>query len=137
MEFKARFPPVPAAVTNARRTIDEALGSALPASASNDLRLIVSELVTNVVRHAGLDPDQELELRGAIADGRVRVEVADPGKGFEPEVIPAHDRGSGWGLYILDQLAHRWGTVTNDPNIVWFELDLPADEHAAVTAGDR
>jgi anti-sigma regulatory factor (Ser/Thr protein kinase) len=136
MEFQARFPPVPAAIASARRAIDQTLGPALPASAANDLRLIVSELVTNVVRHARLDPGQELELRAALGDGCVRVEVSDPGAGFEPEVAPAPDRGSGWGLYILDQLAHRWGTVRNEPNIVWFELDL-VDDEKAVKAGDR
>jgi anti-sigma regulatory factor (Ser/Thr protein kinase) len=127
MEFQAKFPPSPAAIADARRAIDEALGPALPASAKNDLRLIVSELVTNVVRHAGLHPDQELQLRGLVGEGRLRVEVSDPGRGFEPDVSPSSDRASGWGLYILDQLAHRWGTVRNEPNVVWFELDLVDD----------
>jgi anti-sigma regulatory factor (Ser/Thr protein kinase) len=127
MDFQARFPPAPAAIADARRVIDEALGPALPASAANDVRLIVSELVTNVVRHAGLAPDEELQLRGVVGDGCVRVEVSDPGRGFEPDVDPSPDRGSGWGLYILDQLAHRWGTVRNEPNVVWFELDLVDD----------
>jgi anti-sigma regulatory factor (Ser/Thr protein kinase) len=138
MDFQASFPPAPAAIADARRAIDEALGAALPASAANDLRLIVSELVTNVVRHAGLDAHQELEVRGVVGEGRVRVEVSDPGTGFEPDVDPSPDRGSGWGLYILDRLAHRWGTVRNEPNVVWFELDLlEEDEQEAVTAADR
>jgi anti-sigma regulatory factor (Ser/Thr protein kinase) len=136
MDFHATFPPVPATIAQARTAIDQALGPALPAPVATDLRLIVSELVTNVVRHAGLDPDEEMELRGELADGCVRVEVSDPGKGFEPAVIPASDRASRWGLYILDQLAHRWGAVQNEPNVVWFEIDL---DHARmpVTAGDR
>lgn len=137
MEFKARFPPAPATIADARRAIEQALGPSLPASAANDLRLLVSELVTNVVRHAGLDPGQELELRAALGEGCVRVEVSDPGVGFKPEVAPAPDRGSGWGLYILDQVAHRWGIVRNEPNVVWFELDLVGGGRAAVTAGDR
>lgn len=136
MDFHATFPPVPATVAQARRAIDEALGPALPPSAANDLRLIVSELVTNVVRHAGLDPDQEMEIRGELGEGCVRVEVSDPGMGFEPAIVPAPDRGAGWGLYLLDRLAHRWGTVRNEPNVVWFELDLD-QERERVTAGDR
>lgn len=136
MKFHATFSPVPAAIHQARRAIDQALGPALPASTANDLRLIVSELVTNVVRHAGLDPREEMELRGELGEGCLRVEVSDPGRGFDPEVVPAPDRGSGWGLYILDRLAQRWGTVRNEPNIVWFELDLDHDR-ARVTAGDR
>ena len=136
MDFHATFPPVPATVAEARRAIDQTLGAALPASTANDLRLIVSELVTNVVRHAGLAPDQKMELRGELGEGYVRVEISDPGNGFEPEVVPAADRGSGWGLYILDRLAQRWGTVGNEPNVVWFELDLDHDR-ARATAGDR
>jgi anti-sigma regulatory factor (Ser/Thr protein kinase) len=136
MDFYATFPPVPAAVAQARTAIDQALGHALPARVATDLRLIVSELVTNVVRHAALGPEEEMELRGELADGCVRVEVSDFGKGFEPAVIPASDRASGWGLYILDQLAHRWGAVQNEPNVVWFELDLDR-AGTTVTAGDQ
>jgi anti-sigma regulatory factor (Ser/Thr protein kinase) len=136
MEYHATFPPVPETVAHARTAIDRALGPALPAPVANDLRLIVSELVTNVVRHAALDQDQELELRGELADGCVRVEVSDPGKGFEPAVTPAPDRASGWGLFLLDQLAHRWGAVRNEPNVVWFEIDFDR-ERSTVTLGDR
>ena len=60
MEYHATFPPVPATVAQARTAIDRALGPALPAPVANDLRLIVSELITNVVRHAALDPGQEI-----------------------------------------------------------------------------
>jgi anti-sigma regulatory factor (Ser/Thr protein kinase) len=136
MEYTATFPSVPATVGQARTAIDRALGPALPAPVANDLRLIVSELVTNVVRHAALDPGQEMEVRGELAGGRVRVEVSDPGKGFEPAVTPSPDRGSGWGLFILDRLAQRWGTVGDEPNVVWFELDLDR-EGETVRPGDR
>ena len=134
MEFHATFPPIPATVAKARTAIDRALGPALPASVASDLRLIVSELVTNVVRHAALDPGEEMELRGQLAEGRVRVEVSDPGTGFDPAITPSPDRGSGWGLYILDRLAQRWGAVRNEPNVVWFELDL---DHATETVRPR
>jgi anti-sigma regulatory factor (Ser/Thr protein kinase) len=136
MKFHATFPPVPATVAQARSAIDRALGPALPAPVADDLRLIVSELVTNVVRHAALDPGQEMELRGELTKDHVRVEVSDPGTGFKAEITPAADRGSGWGLYILDRLAQRWGAVGDEANVVWFELDLdgPAE---TVTAGDR
>ena len=136
MEYHATFPPIPATVAEARTAIDRALGPALPAPVANDLRLIVSELVTNVVRHAALDPEQEMELRVDLAHGRVRVEVSDPGTGFQPQLTPAPDRGSGWGLYILDRLAQRWGAVGGKPNVVWFELDLDGATET-VTAGDR
>ena len=53
----------------------------------------------------------------------MRVEVADRGPGFDPRL--ADDRaGSGWGLYLVDQLADRLGVSRTDGTTVWFEIDL-------------
>ena len=52
--------------------------------------LLVSELVTNSVRHGGLRPDQEIELTVQASPNHLRVEVAEPGEGFEvtPNPVP-------------------------------------------------
>ena len=135
MKYELELPRGIDSAAVARHALD-GLDGRLPTDQLGDVRLLVSELVTNAVRHAALDPGQEIELRGELAKGRVRVEVSDPGTGFEPEVTPSPDRGSGWGLYILDRLAHRWGVVKNEPNVVWFELDLDRTTET-VTPGDR
>ena len=85
--------------------------------------LLVSELVTNSVRHAGLDPGDKIELEVASSETGVRIEVADRGPRFEPrrDPLPA-DARSGFGLHFVNELADRWGT---DENGVWFELDRP------------
>ena len=62
----------------------------------------------------------------ATADPRVvRVEVSDPGPGFD-ERVPrerSHDGEGGFGLFLVDKVAHRWGTKRNDSTRVWFEID--------------
>ena len=85
------------------------------------MRLLVSELVTNAVRHAG---GEVVRLVVRHADGRLRVEVHDPGRGFELRE-PADDpvRASGWGLVLVDELADRWGVDSTPATRVWFEID--------------
>ena len=89
-----------------------------------DVVLVISELVTNSVRHAGLATTEPVQLSVSVGDESVRVAVRDPGPGFEPPPAPedpAHV--GGWGLVLVDQLAERWG-VEHDgsANVVWCEL---------------
>jgi anti-sigma regulatory factor (Ser/Thr protein kinase) len=89
-----------------------------------DVVLVISELVTNSVRHAGLDAGDPVELTVNVEGETVRVTVRDPGPGFEPPgapTDPAHV--GGWGLVLVEQLAERWG-VEHDgkANVVWCEL---------------
>ena len=72
--------------------------------------LLISELVTNSVRHAGLDATQPLQLSVATDGDTVRVAVRDPGPGFRPPKAPT-DPGhvGGWGLVLVDQLAEQLG----------------------------
>ena len=89
-----------------------------------DVVLLISELVTNSVRHAGLDASQPLQLSVVASGATVRVAVRDPGPGFRPPAPPS-DPGhvGGWGLVLVDQLAETWG-VENDgeATVVWCEL---------------
>jgi anti-sigma regulatory factor (Ser/Thr protein kinase) len=90
----------------------------------DDLRLLVSELVTNAIRYAGGPAGGDVRLDVSIDGRRVHVEVADPGAGFDPQ--PRDDemtRPGGWGLYLVDRIADRWGVVRNRMNRVWFEID--------------
>jgi anti-sigma regulatory factor (Ser/Thr protein kinase) len=92
-----------------------------------DVRLLVSELVTNAVRHANLAVGDIIRLVIDNGDRVLRVEVHDPGGGFVP-TAPAPDpaRPSGWGLYLVAELADRWGVDSDERTLVWFELDRPA-----------
>jgi len=87
----------------------------------------VSELVTNAVRHANLAADDVIGLVVDVDDHALRVEVHDPGGGFVPSA-PSPDpvRPSGWGLYLVAELADRWGVDSDQTTLVWFELDRRA-----------
>ena len=122
-ELSVRFGRGPTAAAAARNAL-LALEQRLDAQALEDIRLLVSELVTNAVRHADAARAGEVGVDVTINSGAVRVEVTDPGKGFEPK--PRDDemsRPGGWGLYLVDRIADRWGIARNHLNRVWFEID--------------
>jgi anti-sigma regulatory factor (Ser/Thr protein kinase) len=122
MLIDAHLAPHPAAVAAARGALD-GLRRALPPGRLDDLRLMTSELVTNSLRHAGLQPDQPIELRVDLQPDRVRVEVLDHGRGFLPRERAAdQDAGSGWGLFLVERLADRWGVNGSGATRVWLEL---------------
>jgi anti-sigma regulatory factor (Ser/Thr protein kinase) len=114
----------PEAAAVARLALEKLAGR-VPASRLRDLRLLVSELVTNAVRHAGLVRGDRIRLVVEVGERAVRVEVHDPGHGFTPRPPrPDPARTSGWGLYLVDELADRWGVDgAGQGSRVWFELD--------------
>jgi anti-sigma regulatory factor (Ser/Thr protein kinase) len=113
----------PYAVTAARLALAD-LDSKLDPSTAFDVRLLVSELVTNSVQHASVGPDDSIRLKVGIGEASVRVEVSDDGPGFEPgEPAPDSQTDSGWGLFLVNQLADRWGVEPKDEGCVWFEID--------------
>jgi anti-sigma regulatory factor (Ser/Thr protein kinase) len=110
----------------ARHELDRWLPESLQESARGAVRLLVSELVTNSVRH-GADDTEPVALVARIDDGTIRVEVRDRGAGFEPvRPVPRGAAGGfgGYGLYLVERMASRWGVDTRDGTRVWFELDL-------------
>ncbi len=125
MEHRATFELLPEAAFQARAVVSSELGKEVPSKVLEKATLLVSELVTSAVRH-GVDASvTEVELVVRSEPGRVRVVVSDPGAGFivEPR-LPTASESSGWGLYLVDRIADRWGVVTRDRNEVWFEIDM-------------
>ncbi len=113
------FERKPDSVPAARATLERFEG-ALPDGELYDATLCLSELVTNAVQHPGTG--EELELALKLHDSALRVEVHDPGRGFDPG-DPTKGDERGWGLFIVDQLSSRWGVERGDTTIVWFEID--------------
>ena len=90
----------------------------------DDLTLLVSEVVTNCVRHAALGPGDTIQLRLRATGTSVRLDITDPGPGFEHDPSPQDPvRPGGWGLFIVEQLADRWGVARDAGTRVWFEID--------------
>jgi anti-sigma regulatory factor (Ser/Thr protein kinase) len=111
------------AASEARRSL-AAVKGLLDEATFDDVRLLVTELVTNSVRHADLADGEGIRLRVTTNGRVVRVEVADRGRGFEPKDRDAPlTQASGWGLYLVDKLADRWGVEGNNGTCVWFEID--------------
>jgi anti-sigma regulatory factor (Ser/Thr protein kinase) len=94
------------------------------ADALDDLRLLVSEVVTNSVRHAGAPGSAKIGLAVSVVDDVVRAEVTDGGPGFQPSPRDAPElEAGGWGLHLVDRLASRWGVERGRPARVWFEVE--------------
>ncbi len=112
------FRPVAASVPAARRFAADQLDSPEDAWL---VGLLVSELATNVVEHAGTD----FEVRLDIDRHRIRVEVAD-GVARRPLLRrPRADATGGRGMVIVDELARRWGVEpTGGGKVVWFEVPV-------------
>ena len=122
-EVKLRLRSGPEAVALARHSLNEfeaELGPAL----FEDMRLLVSELVTNSVRHAAATAASTVAVELSVRRERVRVCVTDLGPGFEASARePGDDPGSGWGLFLVEQLSNRWGVELGGSTSVWFEID--------------
>jgi anti-sigma regulatory factor (Ser/Thr protein kinase) len=126
VRVERRLAVSPESAAEARHILD-GLAEAIPDGRMRDVRLLISELVTNAVRHADLDAGDAIDLVIDVADQMLRVEVHDPGGGFVPSTpSPDPARPSGWGLYLVAELADRWGVDSDERTRVWFELDRPA-----------
>jgi len=115
------FPADPKAPATARRAVD-GLGGRIGDGLKEDIRLLVSEIVTNSVLHGASEPSAEVELDVWVSDDVVRVAVTDQGPGFERQDRPTSGDRSGWGLMMVDRLADSWGVELDSGTEVWFEM---------------
>jgi anti-sigma regulatory factor (Ser/Thr protein kinase) len=123
LALEAEFPPYPSAIRAARDAV-AVLADQIPHQKLRDIQLLVSELVTNSVRHAALTPEDRIRLRVFRGPKLVRVEVSDPGPGFDPPPAPPVSSESGRGLSFVEQISDRWGSNNDGERTrVWFELD--------------
>ena len=113
----------PSAAAEARAALTVLDGHADP-DVLDDVRLLLSEVVTNAVRHSNSPRGAKIVLAVTVAGEAVRAEVTDGGNGFQPtpRTAPNTDAG-GWGLHLVDRLAARWGVDRGQPARVWFEVD--------------
>jgi anti-sigma regulatory factor (Ser/Thr protein kinase) len=87
--------------------------------------LLVSEVVTNAVLHSEAPVDAPIGLSISVGQDTVRVTVTDAGEGFTPRPRdPASREGGGYGLYLLEKSASRWGVSALDGTCVWLEVAL-------------
>lgn len=119
----------PAAPRRARRLVLSRIAPRLAEPAVSDAGLIISELVTNSVRHAEVSSDGLMTVDVRVFEDRMRITVSDPGSDLEPRLV-AEAPGSprGFGLRLVDRLSSAWGVAHEPPGTtqVWCELMLVA-----------
>jgi len=119
VEFLRSFPLTPLAPGEARRALEE-LGAALETEIFQDLRIVVTELVSNTVRHWGARPGDSVQLKVQLGADRVRVEVLHEGDRYRR--APPAVGGHGIGMLMIERLASRWGVERGPGTKMWVEL---------------
>ena len=124
---EARFALDVQAPGAARVVVADCLGDRVAASVFHDAQLLVSELVTNSVRHSGVPAGSEVIVSVDLTPGMVRVDVEDPGHaGTVALRAPEVGSGGGYGLNLVQALSERWGMerVAEGGTRVWAQLAL-------------
>jgi serine/threonine-protein kinase RsbW len=120
-----RLPHSPGAATIARSLAEEELGPFLSADRAEDLRLLVSELVSNAVMHAPPESDGRIVLQLERNGAAVRVVVRDGGTHVDPDLAGFDSPSDGhYGLFLVDTRADRWGFSIDGDKGFWFEMDI-------------
>lgn len=91
-------------------------------SLCQSLILLVSEVVSNAVRHSTADPSEPVGFVASFGERAIRVTVSDAGEGFTPRPRDPARTHDGYGLYLLEKVADRWGVDSRGGTRVWFEL---------------
>jgi anti-sigma regulatory factor (Ser/Thr protein kinase) len=115
-EMLLALEPRPESARLARRALH---AHGLHEDIEHTVTLLATEVVGNAVRHAALRADQRIVFFARLHEDFARVEVADPGIGFDP----AHVQTEGYGLKLLAKLSSRWGVDSTKGCRVWFEVD--------------
>ena len=98
------------ATAGARHAVAGWIGAAVPSSVLDHCKLVVSELVTNSVRHSGMPADEQVVIRVELSRDNVRLEVEDAGcSGAVAPRPPDVESGAGFGLNLVEMLSEKWG----------------------------
>jgi anti-sigma regulatory factor (Ser/Thr protein kinase) len=125
-ELDLELSPSAHAPATARHEV-AAIAAELHPTLRENLALLVSELVTNSVRHA--TPTRGgIALRAWIIPPAVRVQVGDWGAGYEPNLaLPDPEHDGGLGMWLVASLADQWGICREERTWSWFEFHGAAD----------
>ena len=124
-----------------RRLMSDLIAADICDSAVCDVALVISELLSNALRHAAPLPGSKIRVAWRIDTGNVQVSVRDGGAQTVPELgEPTQAATGGRGLRIVQKLSTRWGTSTGDEGTtVWAEVPvrLLTSETEMTTVGGR
>ncbi len=123
-----------------RRLVSDLARAGIHGSAGGDAALVISELLSNALRHAQPLPGCNLRVAWRLDGGSVLISVTDGGAQTRPELgMPSGSTTGGRGLRIVERLSRRWGARSDDEGTtVWAEVPvrrLPAVAVPAVAQG--
>jgi serine/threonine-protein kinase RsbW len=124
--LRLELPAKPELLRGVRRVLEDL---DLPDAVLEDAQLLTTELITNSLRHSGLESDDVVDVFVERSARGVRVTVRDGGtRALSDDIVagsirPSPTGRSGWGLYLVDKLATRWGTNVGGRRGFWFELE--------------
>jgi anti-sigma regulatory factor (Ser/Thr protein kinase) len=109
----------------ARDEIVGAVSGVLPPERLDALRIAVSEVVTNAVRHGSVR-EQTIGIDLRVRPDFIRVTVTQEEPAFRRPAAPAPSASGegGFGLPLLEALSDRWDVDAGPPPSVWFEMDV-------------
>jgi anti-sigma regulatory factor (Ser/Thr protein kinase) len=118
------------------RLVSDLIEASVCGAAITDAALVLSELLSNALRHATPLPGSGLRVAWRLDAGSVRVQVSDGGAQTLPELgEPNPSTTGGRGLRIVDRLSQCWGTRSEDEGTtVWAEVPVPRMTTVAVSA---
>ncbi|MDQ0941781.1 ATP-binding protein [Streptomyces sp. V1I1] len=128
-EMVCRWARHPRCVGLARVELRKALAWGL-AEIEDTALVVLSELVTNAVRHAHVSPGREIETRFQLAGEDLRIEVHDDADEWPRKHVAAGDSECGRGLVLVSVLADRWGVGERGGSgkAVWALMTVPPQE---------
>jgi serine/threonine-protein kinase RsbW len=109
----------PEQARRALRELGDDIGQRQP-----DAELIISELVTNAVKHSDGPTEEPVELVLEAQGDSLRIEVCDAGNGFLRAAVQnrAPTDSGGWGFVIVEAIADAWGVRHNGKTCAWAVL---------------
>jgi anti-sigma regulatory factor (Ser/Thr protein kinase) len=125
-----------------RRLIGDLTDAGVYEATVCDAGLVLSELISNALRHASPLPGRLIRVSWCLNDDCVEVAVSDGGGPTVPMVNkPTTNALGGRGLGIVDRLSLRWGVYTHQDGsetTVWAALPLSVDaaHHAQASAAN-
>ena len=125
LDMELFLDPTPPAVRSARHALHSA--AIFGDAAEPDALLLISELVTNSIVHAGHAGSDAIRVRAGHDGSTARVEVCDRARSrsvpqVQRDTLPTAEGGR--GLMLVDALSDRWGMDTCERGTcVWFELE--------------
>jgi anti-sigma regulatory factor (Ser/Thr protein kinase) len=120
--------PRPEAGRRARQALADA---GMAEDVAHAVDLLATEVVANAVRHADIPADGQIMFFAHLEEDFARVEVADPGAGFDPGAVE-----HGFGLRLVDKVASAWGVDIAKGCRVWFEVDRRTRKFRRVLGAD-